>query len=78
MSLSFPLSNLSDSIGALSEVHGGAYERAVCLGDSYRLGRGTDCRGYEIFWQVIFHDCCSVKVWFNLFYKLFVSEAEFS
>jgi len=53
--------------GALIEVDGGACERAMCLGDSYRLGRGTDCHGCEMFWQGIAYDCCSGKVWFNLF-----------
>lgn len=64
--------------GALIEAHGGAYERAMCFGDSYGLGRGIDFRGCEMFWQGISYDCCSGKVRFNLFYKVFVSEAKFS
>lgn len=62
--------------GALIEVHGGVREGASVFGDSYWLGRGIDFHGCEMFWQGISYDCCPRKVWFNLFYKVFVSEAE--
>lgn len=64
--------------GVLFEVHGGARERPICLGDSYRLGRDIDFHCCEMFWQGISYDCCSGKVCFDLLYKVFVSEAKFS
>lgn len=64
--------------GALVEVHGGTCDRAMCLGDTYRRGKGIDICGCEMFWRGISYGCCSDKVRFNLFYEVFVSEAKFS
>lgn len=64
--------------GALIEVRGGARDRAMCLGDTYRRGKGIDICGCEMLWRSISYGFCTDKVRFNLFYKVFVSEAKFS